>query len=509
MATTVENISCRKPSEKPSQPEGVAAWVHAHPTTIKILKIATLLLGLGLLLSLPWVAPIYGMALTLTLGIAGGLLVLAASIGLLFAPLFGTPVAAAQADTAAERVSLVPTFCAIDSSQLKTIEASGAIRWREDFVQAGIVSPPPVIGKSPFVSKEQAEHLMRNKKGSALAVKYEAGDAITHMEGALHTFVTALCSVLRTGDDLWLGSAGGLQKGAFGSNQMREIILSTAIHPDFEFDTVMMPVVRAQKEAVIGAPLENTYIPTAQEKQNSAFRHQYDENLLKHMVYHLSPDHRIPALREIGEEQIMGVEQAVNYLAECTATSQEGRPLQNLFMRVFSPSTREEYVVSLEILLHSYVEQLRNEFKVLNPATPQGYVYTINPPSIFARFMGEDATILNRLQALAFQSLLKEGLFSNMHTLAFSDYADKGMIPLLEKVFADTNVRITRQTDLMHKDRYALPSGLALVLHNNSDAFGQNIETEGPSSLDGVIGTFSNAASVLKRDRPDLVDHIV
>lgn len=49
----------------------------------------------------------------------------------------------------------------------------------------------------------------------------------------------------------------------------------------------------------------------------------------------------------------------------------------------------------------------------------------------------------------------------------------------------------------------------ALVLHNNSDAFGQNIETEGETSMDGVIGYNSDAAVQLERGRSDLVNIIV
>ncbi|KZV96852.1 hypothetical protein EXIGLDRAFT_399843 [Exidia glandulosa HHB12029] len=52
--------------------------------------------------------------------------------------------------------------------------------------------------------------------------------------------------------------------------------------------------------------------------------------------------------------------------------------------------------------------------------------------------------------------------------------------------------------------------GALLVLHNNSDGFGQNIETEGPgSSLNGAIGCASSAAASLHRRHPHLLDHVV
>ena len=49
-----------------------------------------------------------------------------------------------------------------------------------------------------------------------------------------------------------------------------------------------------------------------------------------------------------------------------------------------------------------------------------------------------------------------------------------------------------------------------LVIHNNSDAFGQNIETEGSSgSMDGAIGANSSASATLERRRKDLLDYVI
>jgi len=49
-----------------------------------------------------------------------------------------------------------------------------------------------------------------------------------------------------------------------------------------------------------------------------------------------------------------------------------------------------------------------------------------------------------------------------------------------------------------------------LVVHNNSDGFGQNIETEyALGSLDGAVGSNSSAAASLYRGREDLLDFIL
>jgi hypothetical protein len=277
------------------------------------------------------------------------------------------------------------------------------------------------------------------------------------------------------------------------------VILSAAIHPDFEYDTVVMPLVKIQHQAVVGEPFVMDEIPSAILKADGGFRARYEEKLLKHMVYHLSPTHRLPALNEISPGQIMNQVETQTYLEELIQNPQRDPNLQDKFMRI------RESIISLELLYQIYVHQVRNEFKILNANLPQGYVYTISPPSIFTRTIG-GAVILNRLQALAFRSLVPEKLFSNLRILGFSDYADKTMIPLFQKALP--TIKILSKADLLKNGNYKGPQGLALVLHNNGDAFGQNIETEGPFSMDGVIGSFSNAASVLKRDRADLVDFI-
>jgi hypothetical protein len=48
---------------------------------------------------------------------------------------------------------------------------------------------------------------------------------------------------------------------------------------------------------------------------------------------------------------------------------------------------------------------------------------------------------------------------------------------------------------------YNVPQGQALVIHNNSNAFGQNIEYEdGMGSLDAAVGNASDAAVSLSRE---------
>ena len=58
-------------------------WIYEHPTTIKVLKVAALILGLGLLGALPFTAPLLGTAIVVSLAITGTVLTVAAIIAFL------------------------------------------------------------------------------------------------------------------------------------------------------------------------------------------------------------------------------------------------------------------------------------------------------------------------------------------------------------------------------------------------------------------------------------------
>ncbi|MCX6987328.1 MAG: hypothetical protein NT065_04140 [Chlamydiae bacterium] len=409
-------------------------------------------------------------------------------------------------------------FDGIDSSKLVKIDSDVNIENRKDFLDNSYRSDPPIIGKSSFIPDAMLEHLMRNKKDTALAVKQSewTQDAITNMEGALHTFITPVCSVLMTGDYKWVGQLIG---EGFRNNQARNVLMSAAVQPDFEFDTVMMKVVEVGDSPIVGKDLGNFPVADISLKQwGSDSLLSYEEALRKHMVYHLSPSHALPALDQIDPTNILS-QTDVKTLLETAITEQvtTSEFLKDKFMRIeHSLYLTGDRVVSLEMLYATYLQQLRNEFRVLNQYAPQGYVYTIDPPAIFVRCLeggapgGDPAHILNRLQALAFKDLKREELFTNMQVIAFNDFRDRSLLPLLGQVFPKKIV-VSKSSLFQQnpKGTYFGHPNLALVIHNNSDGFGQNIEFEGPSSLDGVIGSFSNAACTLKRDREDLFDHVM
>jgi len=59
--------------------EGIVEWTHQNPTIVKIAKVAGVILGLALLVSLPFTAPILSLSLTAGLAIVGGVLLLAST----------------------------------------------------------------------------------------------------------------------------------------------------------------------------------------------------------------------------------------------------------------------------------------------------------------------------------------------------------------------------------------------------------------------------------------------
>lgn len=364
---------------------------------------------------------------------------------------------------------------------------------------------PPVISKSEFISREMAEHLMRHKKDSALGVKYKPGDEITNMEGAMHTFVTPICLCHMVGD--YAAKMGHIAT-EFENHQLRQVIISAAVHPDLEgldlwegeYDLdVMMSVLSLKDEAFSGEALDlNTQVPSKEEKLDPKFRAQYEEKLLRHMVYHLTKEHALPAKKDV---KTMNKYETIAFLEEQIAKpTMDREALQNNYVEVYG------HILSLEAYFNTYVLQLRNEFSAFEALFPQGYIYTIDPPKIFSRAIG-GPDIPNRLQILAFKYLLQNNSFSHLKGIAHSD---DNCVDLL-KTAAHQNIEIISKDEIFSGEDYTyFPSdaSYALIRHNNSDGFGQNIETEGLTSLDGWIGSYSDAACVLKRDRPDLLDLI-
>jgi hypothetical protein len=108
---------------------------------------------------------------------------------------------------------------------------------------------------------------------------------------------------------------------------------------------------------------------------------------------------------------------------------------------------------------------VRNEFSVFESNLTQGYIYTINPPSIFSNYIGVYNTkILNRLQAIALRSYKNE--LKNLKMIGFDDYSDTSIIKLYKIIFKDVII-FSKNCILDEKDNYSIEEDYALIIHNN------------------------------------------
>jgi hypothetical protein len=405
------------------------------------------------------------------------------------------------------------TQASFSSIHSNTLSDLNGIQKRSDFQQRVAQGQwnlkPVVISKSEFVSASMAEHLMRNKKDTAIAIKYEVGDKITNMEGALHSFMTPICPTTMTADYAFKGS----HSYEYLNGKGRTLVLSAAIHPDFERASpseVVMRIVEAKANAIEGKMLPIDTQPLWEQVKGDRAEFEsrlpdYEKQLKEHMIYNLTSDHKLPSLSTIESSKIADfklAEQKLNGLI-VDSNADPSVELHNQFVKI------NGHVISLEALYNIYLHQIRNEFSVLESLLPQGYVYTIDPPSIFAKQLGGDAnvSILNRLQILALKQIHKNTPLNNLKMIGFNDYNDSAAVRLLQKVFP--NKVIESKKELFKGGKYSVENDYALVEHNNSDAFGQNIETEGPTSKDGVLGYLSDASCHLNRTRADLLQLIV
>lgn len=339
--------------------------------------------------------------------------------------------------------------------------------------------PAPVISSSPFIPSILIEHLMRRKKNSALAVKFKAlsgTDEITNMEGVLHTYVTPICLSFLHGDYRY--SAGHrmvrfsdieAKSGSRKMQQARQVVISASVQPDFEGKQVMLRACALRESAAEGAPLPESFqILDVKSKQDDKKRNAYDTALRAHLIYHLTANHRVPSLPEVSA-RIVDWTAAMKFLAGQIAASEiDYAGIERTYIKL--PNSA---IISLEMLFNSAVQQLRNEISALEALCPQGYVLTIDPPSIFAQEIG--AELLNRTQFIALKWLAEGGnTFEHMKVFAFNDYADRDAVRLIRHALQKQgHVQVVPKVQLFPAPRglyQALPGTekALLVVHNNS-----------------------------------------
>lgn len=403
----------------------------------------------------------------------------------------------------------------------------------------------PVFGVSGCVSDNMLKHTMSNKKDSALGVKYVKGDKITNMEGALESLYTPIYLVHATGDMHWYGGSGW-DKGVKFKNQLRQVVVSAAIHPDFEISNlsqvdrgeVTMPLVRLTDKGFKkgNEPPKEPEMISAKDKEDDEKRRAYDEELRKLALHHLTanglpalgPDRKPPL--EKGKP-LLAEDNVLKELEKLIEADAKGQDLRQVMQNQFLEIGRD--IISLEVLFNIYIEQIKNEFAVLENILPQGYIYTISPPQIYAKQLEEAGgkLLLNRLQLLAFKCLAnspeRDKLFKHLKVFAISDFGDQNIVQLYEMMMkgAEISAPVVSNDALFDKDDKGYSAGfknaityngkqeslegLALVRHLNGDQFGRNEKNEGLMSLHGLWGVYSDCSLVSEPDRPDLTAYVI
>ncbi|KAM0790667.1 hypothetical protein ACM66B_004526 [Microbotryomycetes sp. NB124-2] len=390
------------------------------------------------------------------------------------------------------------------------VAAQAHSRTRSYFMQQPQTGPV-IIAKAPFVPTVFVEHLFRNKRDSAIAYKWIPESSISNMEGMLHMFVTAFVKIEMIGDYAFRGRHDvQLHTDDRGRLCARACILSTQIQPDFEDEQIAFAFCQLGQSAVVGEPLEDdVVIPNSESKQDDSIRSAWDDRLRRHLIHSLMPDRTVPAIGGIAEPWT-----SRHAIRALQLDLQQNSPSLDLLSNRAVES--HGHLLSLELLANIYICIVANEFSALEACCRQnGYIYTFDPPAIFARMLSPD--LLNLLYVYALRIVTHNNRLDSMRVFSFNDYADSSIMSLIRTAFSrHSHVQVLSRADLypvstrgyLDKDNEAVKSGAALVIHNNSDAFGQNIETESCTSLDGAVGVYSSAASCLMRDRPDLVQHV-
>ncbi|GAA5899825.1 hypothetical protein JCM6882_005445 [Rhodosporidiobolus microsporus] len=413
-------------------------------------------------------------------------------------------------------------------------------------------TPPPIIARSAFVPLPLVDHLMREKRDSAIGSKYRPGTGITNAEAVVHSFVTALVKAKQCADYAWEGGHSAVPLGTTedGKHRLaRQVVLSTSLHNDFEDDQVAELFFAVERNPVHGNDLlasGSFSVPTVAQKNDDAFRTAYDRSLKQHAVFHLLPSRSLPSLSAVPNApwSLSELESALrSYLSSpsSSSTSTPSALLRNRFVRLpFPPQTRSPSsdasssaprILSLELLYATHLHSLINELSALEaliPLTPSssssgekegGYAYTFDPPAIFARRFPAELSTLLMLCALREVVLATPvgptHALPNMRLFALNAFTPSlsSLLPLLPLILPP-HVRPLPRSALFPPPSLTLASpssipelrGATLVIHNNSDAFGQNIESEAAGgSVDGVVGSWGDGARGLRRGREDLV----
>jgi hypothetical protein len=250
----------------------------------------------------------------------------------------------------------------VDSSSVVALPG-GPFKSREDFLNKNWQTDPAIWAYDPeLVPEKMAQKMIKMKKDAAIAIKYLTGDAITNMEGALHSFVNPIGKIHMLGDRVWMGAAGGAFGKNFGNNVARPVVLSAMVLPDFENQEVLYQIACLEKNAKQGAQLPSDFAPAPLEKKwgdlkNDEELRSYDTTLRNHMIYHLKgSDHALPSVNSVKAVSTQEGKQALEKMI-----MDGGLDIQSLPPYI----AIGQHTVSTEVLFNILWRQMKNELNAL------------------------------------------------------------------------------------------------------------------------------------------------
>ncbi|MFN0064671.1 MAG: hypothetical protein ACKVOH_00355 [Chlamydiales bacterium] len=270
------------------------------------------------------------------------------------------------------------------------------------------------------------------------------------IQSAQHLFVTGISPVLFAADFLQ-GAITPYPPGA-----MRLVLLSNTPRP--------CPYMRAMCQVAAEAK-EGRLNPGAIS----------EEHFRNHLIFHLTAAHRIPSYQQM---QHLSREEAIALINRIDDIS----TLQNIAVEG----------ICLEAYCNIYLEQMRNEFDMLEGCCEQGYVYTIHPQN---GLLSGDATLTLALQALALKQVRKERLLPRLKIIAVED-----------ENFAWFGGQAQYLPGLYQDGLYTGPPGYTLVWHSYEDPGARDLFMTGKidslANMEEYVGCCSTAAATFHFMRP-------
>jgi hypothetical protein len=367
---------------------------------------------------------------------------------------------------------------------------------------------PTAVMSSGIVPPDLMRHLLRDQVDMAIGQKAAPGSGDGRVPAWLITNMESIAGVFFTEFGVGEARASVFHQNAvamYPDGKARKVIVARNLHPDTEAKLsntspegtvpVFLALAALGDEQITGCAVpEDFRVLTAEERLNWAEkdRKAYDNQLLRHYVYHLYPGGTRPAAKNIPANKILSLDSANSLM--------EGLIKNNASSDQIRAAMGDTYIqvggrlVSLHIYFMAAIHQVRHRLAMGGAVGL--HTCPLMPPSIFALKSG-DPKFHNRLDCLAYQ-YIGPAQFKNLAVLAPNTHGDEGILALYKKVFRGKKGTTVRPLSDIYDEKGTLQESKivgALIQPTNTDALGNNYENElrgrdatAGGSLEAVVG---------------------